>query len=73
MSPEQKKQVDIEGLSNFMKKGFIRMGVLIAILSILFEVTELKTIATLSPALIILGGVVAMVVVGQRYTSRNNQ
>lgn len=72
MSPERKKQVDIEGLSTFMKKGFIRMGLFIVVLAILFEVTKLKTMATLSPALIILGGTIAMVIVAQRYTTKNS-
>jgi len=44
MSKEKKKNVDIVGLSTFMKKGFIIMGITMIILSLFIKVLHLKEI-----------------------------
>ena len=44
MSREKKKNVDIVGLSTFIKKGFIIMGITMIILSLFIKVLHLKEI-----------------------------
>ena len=76
MPKEKKKNVDIVGLSTFMKKGFIIMGITMIILSLFIKVFHLgeKFLIWLMP-FIILAGTIILVIKAQKFDSnkKNNK
>ena len=68
MSKEKKKNVDVAGLSSFMKKGFITMGVAIIILSLFILVFHLNKLFYIWVILFItLGGVIFLSIKAQKF------
>lgn len=67
MPKNKKKNVDIEGLSTFMRNGFISIGVIVIMGSYIFVWIGLETIATTVVPLVILLGVTIMVVMAQKF------
>ncbi|MEM7512355.1 MAG: DUF3784 domain-containing protein [Bacteroidota bacterium] len=67
MSAERKKYVNIEGLSSWMKNGFILIGVLIIISSFLLKALSLDTWSGLIMAIILSVGTIAMVILAGRF------
>ena len=68
MPKEKKKNVDMDGLSTFMKRSFIIMGITMIVLSIVIKVFHLKDIFNFwSMMFIIFGGITILVIKGQRF------
>ena len=67
MSREKKKNVDIDGLSAFMKKGFIILGILIMISSVFTKISYFEAYVPLIMIFLILVGVVVIVIKAQKY------
>jgi len=68
MSKEKKKNVDVVGLSSFMKKGFIIMGVATIILSLFILVFHLNNLFYIWIIIIItLGGVIVLSIKAQKF------
>lgn len=70
MSKEKKKNVDIEGLSTFMRNSFIAIGLTIIIGYYLFKWIGLIVIAHLMIPIAIFGGV-AIILIGTRKFDHN--
>lgn len=69
----QKKNVDIKGLSTFMRNGFILIGLVIIIGHYLFKWMGFTVFADVIPIAAILIGLIIMVVYAQRYDHNKNK
>ena len=67
MSAERKKHVNIEGLSSWMKNGFILIGVLIIISGFVLKALSLDTWSGLIMALILSVGTIIVAMFAGRY------
>ena len=67
MSAERKKYVNIEGLSSWMKNGFILIGVLIILSSFLLNALSLSTWAGFTMAMILSVGTIIVAMFAGRY------
>ena len=67
MRYDKKKNVDIDGLSAFMKKGFIILGATIIVLSSLVEIFRLNEFSILVMVGVTLIGVTIIIIKGQKY------
>lgn len=67
MSKEQKKNVDIEGLSTFMRNGLIIIGLAVIVLYYLFKWMGFPVIANLIMPVAITVGVIIMVILAQKF------
>ena len=68
MSKEKKKNVDVAGLSSFMKRGFIIMGISIIVLTLLILVFHLHKLFYVWVMLIItLGGLIILSIKAQKF------
>lgn len=73
MSKEQKKNVDIEGLSTFMRNGLIAIGISIIIGYYLFKWIGITLIANSMLLIVILVGVTILVIKAQRFDHNKNK
>ena len=73
MSKEQKKNVDIEGLSTFMRNGLIAIGISIIIGYYLFKWIGITLIANSMLLIVILVGVTILVFKAQRFDHNKNK
>lgn len=71
MSEEQKKAVDIDGLSTLMKKGFVAIGILVAFVPNFFVLINLPKTAIISSIVIILTGTIIVLILGRKYSQIN--
>ena len=69
MSMERKAYVDIEGLSSFIKRGFILMGVVMLIGCSLFQLAGQEKMATGFYSATIIFGVIYIMLSAQAYDS----
>ena len=74
MPKEKKKNVDIVGLSSFMKKGFIIMGVMLIFLSLFIKVFHLTDIFVFwAMMFIMLGGVIILLIKAKKFDGNKKQ
>ena len=73
MSKEQKKNVDNEGLSTFMRNGLIAIGISIIIGYYLFKWIGITLIANSMLLIVILVGVTILVIKAQRFDHNKNK
>lgn len=73
MPKDKKKNVDIEGLSTFMRNGLILIGLAIIIGYYLFKWIGLTTIANSMILIVTLTGVTIMVINAQRFDDNQNK
>ena len=73
MPKEKKKNVDIVGLSTFMKRVSIVMGVSIIILSLFIEVFNLKEVAFFGALILITLAGLIILVIGAQYFDCNQK
>jgi multisubunit Na+/H+ antiporter MnhB subunit len=73
MTAEQKKHVDIKGLSTYMRNVFILMGLSIIIAHYLFTWMELMAMANFAPIVIIILGVIIMVIKSQQFNHNKHK
>ena len=73
MSKEQKKNVDIDGLSTFMRNGLIAIGISIIIGYYLFKWIGITLIANSMLLLVTLVGVTILVIKAQRFDHNKNK
>ncbi|URW79094.1 DUF3784 domain-containing protein [Xiashengella succiniciproducens] len=73
MSKEQKENVDIEGLSTFMRNGLIAIGISIIIGYYLFKWIGFTLIANSMLPLVTLVGVTILVIKAQRFDQNKNK
>ena len=67
MSEEKKKNIDIDGASSFMKKGFIILGIIIMVLPIFFRIINLRPFSSLIMLSIKPIGIAIIVIKAQKY------
>lgn len=67
LSGKQKENVDIQGLSTFMKKGFIAMGLAIIAGSHIFNLLGLSFIANSTVIIVVFSGVLFILVKSRRF------
>ena len=74
MPKEKKKNVDIVGLSSFMKKGFIIMGVTMIILSLFIKVFHIKDMYICwAMMFIIFGGTIILLIKAKKFDGNKKQ
>jgi len=73
MSKEKKKKVDIEGLTTYMRNGFIIIGSVIIAGYYIFRLIGLDEIANIVMLISILGGVIILVIGAQKYDHNENK
>ena len=67
LSPEKKKNVDIKGLSTYLRNGLVLIGLATIIIPTVFFWTGLILLANISMLAIILLGVLAIVILSQKF------
>lgn len=72
MSKDEKKNVDIEGLSTFMRNGLIAIGLTIIIGYYLFKWIGLTVIANLMMPIAVLVGAIILVIYAQKFDHNKN-
>ena len=74
MPEEKKKNVDIVGLSSFMKKSFIIMGIMLILLSLFIKVFHLTDIFIFwAMMFIMLGGVMFLLIKAKKFDGNKKQ
>ena len=67
MTREQKKNVDIEGLTRFLKRGFITTGVVVITCYILFSFLQMQHIANWVMLPVGFTGIMMLVIIFPKY------
>jgi len=74
MSTEQKKNVDIDGLSTFMRNALIGIGTTLIVAYYLFKLVGLNTKSYPIVLIILVGvGVMVMVIIAQKFDHNNKK
>lgn len=67
MPAEKKKNVDVEGLSAFLRNGLVVIGMLIIVCYYVFKWMGLNSVAEIVVPIVVLGGVLFMLIHARKY------